>query len=226
MRFHSRYAALIGLIGLVSIGLVSVRAGAVVTGAVGADLPTCDPLAVPTQVDEIGNGPPPLPAPNGAFPVGEQLVSGIITTNGIACPDTKDPLLGSFTIRITNVNAVAFSDVWYVADPETTVTNVDGTINGMLAFKIDKVGANAPLIGETGALDSIWSPGETWFFILQDYTNLLGLPPHFLGSIGVPSPGDGSSSGSIIAIPVPEPASAALVALGLLAIAEMRRRTG
>jgi len=219
MRSHLRLAALLGLI-----CLVSVQASAVLTDAIGADLPTCDVLSVPSQVDEIGNGPSPLPAPNGAFPAGEQLVSGIISTNGIACPATRDGL-PSFTIRITNTNAVAYSDVWYVADPETTISNVDGTINGMPAFKIDKVGANVPLIGETGALDSIWSPGETWFVILQDYSNSLGLPAHYLGSIGVPSPGDPTSSGSIIAIPVPEPASAALVGLGLLAIAGMRRRS-
>ena len=51
--------------------------------------------------------------------------------------------------------------------------------------------------------DSIFEPGETWDFIIQNYTNQLGLAPSALESLGVPTAGDLLSSGSIVAVPAP-----------------------
>ena len=103
---------------------------------------------------------------------------------------------------------------------ETSLTNFDGLVNGMLAFKIDYLGVNRSLIFEDMIMDGIFQPGETWGFIIQDYQNMFGLPPSALGSIGVPSLGDTLSSGSIIAIP--EPATLCLLGLGGLLLRKRR----
>lgn len=75
--------------------------------------------------------------------------------------------------------------------------------------------------------DGIWQAGETWGFVLQDYTNTLGASADSFTSIGV---GTASfdvaeiipSSGSIIA--VPEPASIILLASLLIPALAWRRR--
>ena len=103
-----------------------------------------------------------------------------------------------------------FIEVYYVANAETAITNVDGLINGELAFKIDNVGLNTPLINESMDPDGIFQVDETWEFILQDYFNSVGLDASELASIGIPSNGVLSnedppeivyySSGSIVGI--------------------------
>ena len=122
--------------------------------------------------------------------------------------------------------SVSFTDVWYVAEPATGLTNDDGTINGMHAFKIDTAGANAPLISESINANGVFEPSEVWTFIIQDYTNSAGLPASAFTEIGVPSFGP-NSSGSIVGNPVPEPGTATLVAAGLVGLALYRgaRRT-
>ncbi|MGI9429941.1 MAG: hypothetical protein ACR2NM_14870 [Bythopirellula sp.] len=133
-----------------------------------------------------------------------------------------------------------------MADQETNITNFDGEANAVSfvptteAFRIDRKvsdpgGTHHPLISESITPDGIWEIGEAWQFVLQDYTNTLGLPPHAITSIGV---GDASSpvtmvtdpagnpllsSGSIIAVQIPEPASAMLALLGVAVTSALRR---
>lgn len=209
----SRFAA------LVSAALwLALPASAVSTLVVSADTPPCDVLSIPTTaVDELGIAPP--------FPVGEQIGVAAATTTTSACSTltADNPLVVNALVSITNLNAIAFSAVWYVADYDTTITNIDGTVLTVPAFRIDAVGTNQPLVSESGAVDGIFSPGETWTFIIQDYANTFALSAAAINSIGLPSAGLGSS-GSIIALPVPEPTPAALLGLGLLGIASVRRR--
>jgi len=141
-------------------------------------------------------------------------------------PHRRQQLDHDALVSITNLNTVAFSDVWYVADGDTTITNVDGnvTINGLSSFKIDAVGVNTPLVSEVGGiLAGTFEPGETWNFIIQDYVNTFNLSAAAFSMMGVGSVGLGSS-GSILAVPVPEPAAAALLGLGLLGLSLARRR--
>jgi hypothetical protein len=199
---------------------IALPAGAVSTLVTSADAPGCDVLAIPTTpVDELGTAPP--------FPVGERIGAVAATTATTACSSltTDNPLIANALVSITNLNAIAFSDVWYVADYDTALTNADGLVLTALAFKIDAAGANTPLVSEVGgSIAGVFEPGETWSFIIQDYTNTLGLSAALISSVGLPSAGLGSS-GSIVAVPVPEPTTAALVGLGLIGLARARRRT-
>ena len=143
-------------------------------------------------------------------------------------------------VHITNPTSFDFAEVWYVADPDTSLTNFDGWVNsahpvpcsesGCRAFRIDSeisdsLGVNHPLIIESATANDVFEAGETWSFIINDYSNAFGLPPSAFDSIGVGDASLGSpSSGSIIAI-VPEPTAVLRLATGLAALAwRLRRR--
>lgn len=184
------------------------------------NLDECDPLFVPTLVDELG-----LP---GVFPDDEIIDADSNFTNEIACPGTYQDLgVPNTLVRITNLTPTPFDNLWYVADPQTRFSNVDGLVNGEEAFKIDDKGLNTPLIAESGVADGVFSPGETWTFVVDNYSNSLGLPASsFLspGAVGALSGADDVSSASIIATPIPEPATLLLAAATVAAASLARRR--
>ena len=164
----------------------------------------CDPLSLPFLVDELGRG----------FPADELINTDTTAVNKSACI-SDSPDVPNEQVLIINQTDRKFTDLWYVADPETRLSNFDGVVNGQLAFKIDTTGVNQPLVSESIAADGIFEPGEAWEFIIDDYNNGLGVGAWVIDSIGVPSPNE-RSSGSIIA--VPEPSSLSLVAaLGVVA---------
>lgn len=118
----------------------------------------------------------------------------------IPCP--TDYTGGSVVqIAITNMTSRSFEHLYYVGDvhdldntdPETRFTNVDelvadvtfGNAYGVpgLAFKIDAVGLNTPLVYESMTQDGIFEPGEVWKFVIQDYSNFMGAPPDNFGSV-------------------------------------------
>jgi hypothetical protein len=205
---------------------------AIPTEVVSIETPECDPLLVPHLVHELGLGPP--------FPP-EELITAVATfTNDSACPAEDDPEIPNALVVMTNLSPIDWAHVWYVADPfgatggiGTTISNVDGLVDSVpasipgLAFKIDMVGDNTPLVFESIAVDGTFESGETWHFIIDDYVNTGGLPPSLFDSIGVAglSAGGPPSSGSIIAVPVPEPGTFALLLVGiaLLAVRSGRR---
>ena len=182
----------------------------------------CDPLTVPGSLDELGLG----VASGGPFPANEEVLAstGITFTSGCPASDTGN---FNWTVSLTNLTGQDFTDVWYVADPETTIANWDGWVNGELAFRIDAVGANTPLIGESLTPDGIFEAGELWTFVLDDYSNGLSFSADALLSIGVGSSSIGldGSSGSIIAVAsIPEPSTLALLAGALAALVGFRGR--
>ena len=163
------------------------------------DTSDCDPLFVPSAVDELGVI---------SFPPDELILATDIPSLILACPTAPNGGVASVEVSITNLTSRSFSDLWYVADPETTITNVDGLVNGEEAFKIDSIGLNQSLVLESINPNGIFEPGEQWDFVIDGYVNASALPAsafHSVGLVGGLSAGDSQSSGSIIAMPVPEP---------------------
>ena len=162
------------------------------------------------------------------FPPGE-LVSSFVfdefSTETSCFDGSDDPGIFNVIVEVTNLTNRTVP-MWYVADPETTITNFDGFIGNVglgdaeEAFRIDSVGINRPLIFESLIYDDLFQPGETWRFILQDFSNTLLGPAAPFDSFGVASLSTGysPSTGSL----VPEPATMGLLVVGGLAL--LRRR--
>ena len=182
-----------------------------------------DPLFLEGWVHECGDSP--------TFgPDDEELESSWTYTTETACFEWPydDPGITNVLVEITNLSCCDSLPLWYVADPETSLSNYDGWIgNAGLAdaeeaFKIDHLGVNQPLVYESMAWDNLFEPGETWRVIIQDFVNTLGGPPAPFDSIGIASLSGGwpPSTGSII---TPEPATLTLLALGGLLLVRRRR---
>ncbi|MEO1715894.1 MAG: VPLPA-CTERM sorting domain-containing protein [Planctomycetota bacterium] len=187
------------------------------------DTPLCDNHGPLQAVEEFGNP--------SAFQPSQWIEHSATFTDEVACSATDDPTMPNALVQITNLTNRTLDNLFYVGDPETRFSNVDG--NGFgggtpdiagLAFRIDSVGANQNLIFESGAFNGLFEPGETWQFIVQDYENAIGTAPDLFFSVGMA--GDSiainNSSASIVRM-VPTPASASLIALGGLAAARRRR---
>jgi len=224
MGSSSRFAALSGLV-----LLVSFQASAIPTVVVGVDTAHCDVLSVPAVVEELGTG--------GLFPAGEQIVSGLLSPSGaiagvgpagVNCTTgtIDSPFIANHGVTITNTTGFNFLEVWYVANAQTNLSNLDGSVNGFGAFRIDQVGVNKPLISESVLTDGVFQAGETWAFMIQDYANNAGMLANAFAAPGVPSLGIGDgSSGSIIGVLAPEPGTGGLLIMGLLALARYGRRS-
>ena len=187
--------------------------------------PVQDDWSLDGWMIELGNQAP--------FPDEERITSSDTTTEYIPCPsewDSEGP--ANVEVTITNMTGVAWDAVYYVADPNTTFTNMDELVGQVgdatpdWAFKIDSIGLNTPLVSESMTANDIFEVGEIWKFVIQNYANGLALAPSLfasrtgpgIGAISSFSSGDVASSGSII---VPEPATLVLLALGGLLL---RRR--
>lgn len=212
---------------------------AVFTSVVHQDIPPhCDRLFIPTDVDEIGD--------LLVFPPDESLEHiALGQTPVIPCPQFNNTAQPEELVQIINFTGRELSEVWYVANVETRISNYDGYANdaafpptandpGRFAFRIDNIfsdpnGGHHPLVFESGVQDGVWQPFEIWQFVLQDYSNTLGIAPDQFNSFGVGNAstfvaGTPPSSGSIIAIPrIPEPGSIALVMLSLVSLVVTKR---
>jgi hypothetical protein len=182
--------------------------------------------AYTNNVHELG-----FTTPLGPFPLDEAITASVVTWGGyISCPADYGGG-GAVQIQMVNLTAIDWLDVWYVADPETSLSNWDELVGQMgsstwFAFKIDSTGENTPLIYESITADGIFQAGETWEFVIQEYFNTLGAPASAFDSLGIAgaSAGGPFSSGSIIAVPVPEPGTLTLVGCGAALLLAFRAR--
>lgn len=193
------------------------------------DGPLCDLHGPQIAVEELGNLP--------VFPTNEWIDSTSTFTQLIACPATDNPAIPNALVVITNMTPTTWQNLYYVADPETMFSNVDGRAESFAAagvftdaMRIDALGVNRNLVFESVLVDGLLQPGETWHFIVQDYANVFGAPPSaftsldFAGASAGPGlPGLVPSTGSIVQMVVPAPASASLAGLALLAAIRRRR---
>ena len=181
------------------------------------DTASQDVLYPHVDVDELGTA---------GFPIDELIsVTERLTTYTPCLVNPDNTSIPNIELTIVNLTTRTFHDLVYVADPATTLTNDDGTVNNELAFNIDNLSGdlNLPLVYEDTP-NLLFEPGETWKFVIQDYVGML--PAVALGSVGLvgsSSSRDTLSSGSIIAIP--EPASLVLIGVGsVLALLKRRRK--
>ena len=162
MHRYATFRLLPRLLVLTLCGLPAAR-GELVDGTY-ADLPSCDSHGVRSATEELGD--PAVFAPD------EQIEHVSTFINQTACVGTDNPNVPNSLVQITNLTGRDWTDLYYVGDPSTMFTNVDGFGNAGvfpdlrgLAFRIDSVGLNRPLIFESLASNDVFEAGETWQFI-------------------------------------------------------------
>ncbi len=209
---------------LMAVVLVTTTYGDEVKG-VYRDLPTCDNHGDRSASEELGDP--------SVFSAGQQIDHVATFTDVVACDVGDNPNIPNSLVVVTNRTKRHWRDLYYVGDPSTSFSNVDGfgdagvspNLSG-LAFRIDSVGDNRPLVFESLTPDNVFEPGEEWRFVVQDYASPLGPADSFF-SVGF---ADASvtpfevSAASIVQF-VPEPAFALQLLAGVVALVVAQRRT-
>lgn len=201
-----------------------------VTGVYIED-PRCDILPNQFLSHELGNV--------AFFPINEALVVNISNAPFTVCV-ADDGIANDWFVDIINVSGQAWNNLHFVADHGMFIGNADGKVIDLVgapntpedAFRIDgtvTLGLNNNLLGESGIVDEILSPGESWRFTVSNFVSLPGTPafPVIINTPGIFAGSDVMiippiNTASILATPVPEPS--AMGVLGLIVAGLSLRR--
>src|SRR5256714_6986320 len=134
----------------------------------------CDPIPNQPLSDEIGDV--------STFPANEAIQVVVSPTTTVVCVP-NDGIQNDWNVQITNVSGQAWQDLFFVANYDINVGNADGTVvdpgNAAIlsdSFRIDgtvTAGVNSSLV-ESGVADEIFSPGETWRFLVSNFQHPSG----------------------------------------------------
>jgi len=206
---------------MISISQLAQTARAVPVLGIYHEDPRCDTLPNQTLTHELGE--------QQFFPINEAFAVNVNPATFTVCvPD--DGIPNDWIVSITNVSGTAWKNLFFVADLGIKVGNADGSMEDAIgapnvlsdAFRIDgtvTVGLNNNLLGESGPVDEIFQPGETWRFNVSNFAGPAGTAP-FPPIFRTPGQFAGSSpfvippisTASILAIPaVPEPTVIGLI---------------
>lgn len=172
------------------------------------------------------------------FPINEALQIFVSPTTTYIVPD--DGIANDWVVQIINISGIPWQDLFFVADLGLSIGNADGSaydtapLPGAIidAFRIDGTvtpGVNNNLLNESGVVDEILSPGESWRFLVTNYFDPAGTSPQPVFRIPgafantEPFPNSIGSTANILANPVPEPGAFVALALGA-GLGLLRRR--
>jgi hypothetical protein len=198
-----------------------------VNGAYVED-PRCDPIPSQSLSHELGEV--------GFFPQNEAFIVNVSPATFTVCVP-NDGIQNDWIVDMINVSGIPWTDLFFVADLGMKVGNADGSVHDLIgapnvltdAFRIDAIGINPNLLGESQVNDGIFAPGESWRFNVSNFTGPPGTPPFppifrtpgvFAGSSPIVIPP--TNTASILAIPIPEPTTVG--AAGVVAAALLTRR--
>jgi len=146
------------------------------------DIARCDPILDQTLTEELGT------SPGFTFFIDELITSSAISGAPEICAFSDFDPTNDWEVTITNTSPSDYVDLFFVTETFDSVGNADGTFCGgdCDAFLIKSGGVNSNLISESFAPpDGIFESGETWIFLVTNFSGAgAGLPPTF-GSLGI-----------------------------------------
>ena len=174
-----------------------------------------------------------------AFPIDERIAVFVSAASSYVCVG-DDGAPNDFVVQMTNLSPYAYTDLFFVADDGILIGNADGTVEDVFgapsifadAFRIDgtvtTTGVNDNLFNESGIVNEIFEPGETWRFFVTNVLFPANIPPILVfdsvGGFAGSSVGYQPSTASILGTQVvPEPSVALLLGLGFAALSQRRR---